>query len=39
VPTSVKPASKAGLGNVVFQRVCKRISSGYDIIQNNIGLL
>jgi hypothetical protein len=39
VSVSVKPTSEAQLGNVVFQLVCKRMSSGYGIAQSNIGLL
>jgi hypothetical protein len=39
VPVYVKPASEARLGNVVFQCVCKRMSSDYGIARNNIGLL
>jgi hypothetical protein len=39
MPVSIKPAFKAQFGNVVFQRVRKRMSSGYDIAQSDIGLL
>jgi hypothetical protein len=39
VPVSIKPASEAQLGNVVFQGVRKRILSGYGITRSNIGLL
>jgi hypothetical protein len=39
VPVSINLASEARLGNAVFQRVCKRMSSGYGIAQSNIGLL
>jgi hypothetical protein len=39
VPISVKLASEDQLGNVVFPRVRKIISSGYGIARNNIGLL
>jgi hypothetical protein len=39
VPVSIKSVSEARLDNVVFQLVCKRMSSGYGIARNNIGLL
>jgi hypothetical protein len=39
VPVYIKLASEAQLGNVVFQRVHKIMSSGYSIARSNIGLL
>jgi hypothetical protein len=39
VPISVQSTSEAWLSNVVFQKACKRILSGYVIAQSNIGLL
>jgi hypothetical protein len=39
VPMSVQRASEAWLSNIVFQWVCKRMLSSYNIIWNNISLI
>jgi hypothetical protein len=39
VPVSIKPASEARLGNVVFQWARKRMLSSYGITRNNISPL